>query len=128
MSVAITEGVEIRVSVVYRQDLSNIEKNLYFFNYEVFITNHNPFAIQLLHRNWYVFDSMNDTNLISGEGVVGEKPILKSHKSYTYMSGCEMFSEMGYMKGFYTFKNLSSDKIFQVVIPKFHLIFPPKLN
>ncbi|MCO5258564.1 MAG: Co2+/Mg2+ efflux protein ApaG [Crocinitomicaceae bacterium] len=128
MSVAITEGVEIRISVTFRSDLSNGESNSYFFNYEVFITNHNLFPIQLLHRNWHIFDSMHDISTVSGEGVIGEQPILRPHKSFTYMSGCELFSELGYMKGFYTFKNLSSEKIFRVEIPKFQLIYPPRLN
>lgn len=128
MNVAITEGIEIRVKVTFRSDLSQIENESFFFNYEVFIENHNAFSVQLQHRNWYIFDSMNDANLVSGEGVVGEKPILKPQESYSYMSGCELFSEIGYMKGFYTFKNLETGKSFQVLIPKFHLVFPPRLN
>ncbi|MEZ4889069.1 MAG: Co2+/Mg2+ efflux protein ApaG [Crocinitomicaceae bacterium] len=128
MSVAITEGVEIRVSVTFREDLSNIHMGSFFFNYDVFITNHNLFPIQLLHRNWHIFDSMHDTNYVSGEGVVGEQPILRPHKTYNYMSGCELFSEIGYMKGFYTFKNLNTEKLFKVEIPKFQLLYPPRLN
>lgn len=128
MNVAITEGIEIRVNVIFRPDLSQIENNSFFFNYEIFIENHNSFQVQLLHRNWYIFDSLNDANLVSGEGVVGEKPVLKPQESYTYMSGCELYSEIGYMKGFYTFRNLLTGQTFQVVIPKFQLFFPPRLN
>lgn len=128
MNVAITEGIEIRVKVTFRPDLSQVENESFFFNYEIFIENHNAFSVQLQHRNWYIFDSMNDASVVSGEGVVGEKPILKSQESYSYMSGCELFSEIGYMKGFYTFINLETRQSFQVMIPKFHLVFPPRMN
>lgn len=128
MNVSITEGIEIRVNTFFRPDLSQIENNSFFFNYEVVIENHNTFPVQLLHRNWYIFDSMYDANLVSGEGVIGEKPTLKPQESYTYMSGCELHSEVGYMKGFYTFRNLLTGQTLQVVIPQFQLIYPPRLN
>ncbi|MBC9811308.1 Co2+/Mg2+ efflux protein ApaG [Crocinitomicaceae bacterium CZZ-1] len=128
MNVAITEGVEIRVNVIFRPDLSQVENDSFFFNYEVFMENHNSFPVQLLYRNWYIFDSMNDASVVSGEGVIGEQPTLKSQDTYTYMSGCELYSEIGYMKGFYTFRNLLTGENFQVVIPQFDLFFPPRLN
>lgn len=128
METLITEGVEIRVCTFYRQDLSNVELESFFFNYEIFIENHNSFPIQLMHRNWFIFDSMNDANIISGEGVVGELPVIKPQESFEYMSGCELSSEIGFMKGFYTFKNLNTGRSFQVMIPQFELAFPPRLN
>lgn len=128
MGIAITEGIEIRVRAFFRSDLSQVENDSFFFNYEIFIENHNAFPVQLLHRNWYVFDSLQEVSLISGEGVIGEQPILKPQENFTYMSGCEIFSEFGAMKGFYTFKNLATGNKFQVYIPKFELIFPPSLN
>lgn len=128
MNIAITEGIEIRVNVIFRSDLSQVENSSFFFNYEIFIENHNSFPVQLLHRNWYIFDSLSDVNFVSGDGVVGEQPILKPNETYTYMSGCELYSEIGYMKGFYLFKNLLSNQTFQVFIPKFELEFPPRLN
>ena len=73
--------------------------------------NHNSFPVQLLHRNWYIFDSMSDASVVSGEGVVGEQPTLKSQDTYTYMSGCELYSEIGYMKGFYTF-NILKEQVY----------------
>ena len=128
MEILITEGVEIRVNTFFRADLSSIENDSFFFNYEIFIENHNPFAIQLSHRNWYIFDSLNDANVVSGEGVIGELPILKPYETYTYMSGCELFSELGFMKGYYTFKNLNTGTNFHALIPKFQLAYPPRLN
>ncbi len=128
MNTATTEGVQITVNTQFRPDLSQIAESQFFFNYRITIENHNEFDVQLLNRDWCIFDSLNEPNFVSGHGVVGEQPILKPGQTFTYTSGCELFSEMGFMKGFYTFKNLKNGQLFQVFVPTFKLIYPPKLN
>ena len=128
METAITEGVQITVETKFRSDLSHVIDNQFFFNYTITMENRNNFTVQLLSRDWYIFDSLNEPNFVSGNGVIGEQPILKPGQQFTYMSGCELFSEIGFMKGFYTFKNLTDNKLFQVYVPIFKLIHPPSLN
>ena len=128
MSTLTTSGVQITVSTQFRQDFSSISKSMLFFNYRIDILNSNEFDIQLLTREWYIFDSLNEANIISGEGVIGQQPTISPSETYTYTSGCELHSEIGMMKGFYTFKNLETSKIFQVFVPTFKLEFPGKLN
>lgn len=128
MNTAITEGVKITVKTQFRPDLSNVANNQFFFNYLIKMENHNNFDIQLLNRDWYIFDSLNEPNFVSGHGVVGEQPILKPGQTFSYTSGCELFSEIGFMKGFYTFKNLNDGKLFQVYVPTFKMFYPPRLN
>lgn len=128
MVVAITKGVEIRAFTSFKEDFSELDNNLYYFNYEIHIENHNTFPIQLISRNWFIFDSLHDAVHVQGEGVVGEQPILKQQEKFNYVSGCEIYSEIGYMKGFYTFKNLENGTHFQVQIPRFELIYPNRLN
>jgi ApaG protein len=128
METAITEGVQITVETNFRSDLSHVIDNQFFFNYTITMENHNNFTVQLLSRDWYIFDSLNEPNFVSGNGVIGEQPVLKPGQQFTYMSGCELFSEIGFMKGFYTFKNLADGKLFQVYVPIFKLIHPPRLN
>jgi ApaG protein len=108
--------------------LSNCEQGRCFFNYRVVIENCNPFKIQLVHRDWYIFDSLKEANFVSGEGVVGEQPHLLPNESFSYTSGVEIASEIGYMKGFYTFINLGTESHFQVHVPVFQLVVPSKLN
>lgn len=124
----ISEGVRISVTTQFRPDLSDILHNTLFFNYRIQIENLNSHNVQLLKRDWFIFDSLEEHSYVSGEGVVGEQPILTSGENYSYVSGCELRSEIGYMKGFYTFKNLTNGSLFQVRIPKFDLIYPGKLN
>lgn len=128
MKTATTEGVQISVSIRFRSDLSDLFQDKYFFNYRIEIQNNNTFEIQLIHRDWIIFDSLEEVSFVSGEGVVGEQPILNTGQKYAYVSGCELSSEIGQMKGFYTFKRLENDALFQVHIPQFDLIYPGKLN
>ena len=125
---AITKGVKVTVKVIFREDISEVESYTYFYNYEIRMENCNDFPVQLLTRNWYIFDSLDEINLVSGEGVVGQQPILKPGESFVYVSGCELTSDFGYMKGSYTFKNLETGIYFSVIIPVFHLSYPPRLN
>lgn len=128
MVTAISEGVRITVNTQFRPDLSQLDMGLYFFNYRVEIENNNSFKIQLMHRDWYVFDSLNDASFVSGEGVIGEQPMLLPGERFIYTSGAELSSEIGFMKGFYTFLNTGTETYFQVNVPTFHFISPPRLN
>jgi ApaG protein len=128
MSTLITSGIQISVQTQFRPDMSNIVKSEFLFNYRIYIENTNPFSVQLMTRDWYIFDSLYTARYVSGEGVIGEQPILKPGENYTYASGCNLYSEIGMMKGFYTFKNLVDGELFEVFVPTFKLEYLPKLN
>lgn len=126
--IAITDGVAVKVTTQFRADVSQIKEGSYFFNYRIDIENQNNFSVQLIHRDWFIFDSLNYPEHVSGEGVVGQQPIFEAGEIYNYTSGCEIHSEVGRMHGFYTFLNLQTNEIFKVDIPSFQLIFPGRLN
>lgn len=128
VSTLTTSGIEIMVKPEYRNDLSQIDNHSYIFNYTIQVKNMNPFDVQLIHRDWYIFDSLNEIRLVSGEGVIGQQPILKPGDSFTYTSGCDLDSEIGFMKGFYTFKKCSDGDLFRVTVPQFNLEYPAKMN
>ncbi len=128
MSTLITSGIQISVETQFRPDLSSIINSEYFFNYRIDIENTNGFDVQLITRDWYIFDSLNEARYVSGEGVIGEQPILKPGEKFTYTSGCDLRSEVGMMKGFYTFKNLIDGELFEVFVPTFTLEYVAKLN
>jgi ApaG protein len=128
MSTLITSGIQISVRTQFRPDLSNIINSEYFFNYTIDIENTNSFDVQLMMRDWYIFDSLSDARYVNGEGVIGVQPILKPGEKFTYTSGCDLRSEVGMMKGFYTFKNLIDGELFEVFVPTFSLEYVAKLN
>lgn len=128
MNTLITSGIQISVKTLFRSDLSNLFEQSFFFNYLIEIENQNEFDVQLMTREWYIFDSLSEAKYVNGEGVIGEQPVLKPGERFNYTSGCELFSDSGLMKGFYTFKNLSTGELFQVFVPTFLLEYPGKLN
>jgi len=128
MKTLTTSGIQISVVTKYREDLSDIASAQYFFNYSIVMENMNDFSVQLMVRDWYIFDSLNEVQYVNGSGVMGEQPILKPGEQFQYTSGCEIFSDLGSMKGFYTFKNLHEGGLFHVYVPKFKLEYPGKLN
>ena len=128
METLTTSGIQISVKTDFRKDLSELQESQYFFNYHIAIENHNDFEVQLISREWYVFDSLSEARYIHGVGVVGEQPVFKQGDSYFYTSGCDLHSEIGLMKGFYTFKNLNTGELFEVFVPTFRLEFQGKLN
>jgi ApaG protein len=128
MNTLITSGIQISVKTDFRYDLSEIVESKYFFNYTIEMQNTNSYSVQLRSRDWYIFDSLDDARFVSGPGVVGEEPILKPGERFAYTSGCDLHSEIGLMKGFYTFQNMVDGELFEVFVPTFRLEYPPKLN
>ena len=124
----ISEGVNIIVDSRYQPEHSNPEKNQFTFIYKITIENNNDFAVRLLRRRWFIFDSNGVKREVEGEGVVGIQPMIEPSKSYHYISGCNLNTELGKMQGSYLLENLSNKKTFNVVIPAFVLEAPFKLN
>lgn len=124
----ISSGVEITVETFYQSDYSNPLNHEFMFAYRVTIENHNGFAVKLLRRHWYIFDSNGDKREVEGEGVVGVQPVLEPNERYQYVSGCNLRSEMGKMYGTYLMENLNNKATFRVKIPSFQMIVPFKGN
>lgn len=124
----ISSGVEITVETFYQSDYSNPLNHEFMFAYRITIENHNGFAVKLLRRHWYIFDSNGDKREVEGEGVVGVQPVLEPNERYQYVSGCNLRSEMGKMYGTYLMENLNNKATFSVKIPAFQMIVPFKSN
>lgn len=123
-----THNIEISVEVKYWPQHSVPGENHYFFVYFITIENKSDFSVQLTRRHWDIFDSIGDNRVVEGEGVVGETPVLEPGQKFEYNSGCNLTSEIGFMKGYYTLVKLADGKEFNVEIPKFELIVPGKMN
>lgn len=123
-----TDNIEISVRSVYVSEQSIPREGHYFFVYFIRITNKGNAAVQLLSRHWEIFDSNGDKRVVDGEGVVGETPVIEPGESYEYNSGCNLSTEIGYMKGHYNMQKVFDNTSFKAKIPKFDLIVPAKLN
>ena len=128
MNSIISEGVEVSVETYYQPDYSNPVQSEFMFAYRISIENHNSFPVKLHRRHWYIFESNGSNREVEGEGVVGVQPSLGAGEVYKYVSGCNLRTEMGRMKGTYQMENLHSKLMFEVNIPSFEMIVPFKNN
>lgn len=120
---AITEGIVVRVAVNFLPEQSRIDAGKWFWVYHIRIENDSDQAVQLLTRHWRITDGRGMINLVEGDGVVGEQPLLQPGQSHDYVSGCPLTTPHGSMEGHYTFRR-ADDSLFEVAIPFFPLAAP----
>ncbi|MGI4020121.1 MAG: Co2+/Mg2+ efflux protein ApaG [Janthinobacterium lividum] len=124
----ITDGVKVSVETLYQQEYSNPANEHFMFAYKVTIENMGDYAVQLMRRHWDIFDSNGMHREVEGEGVVGLQPVIEPGSQHEYVSGCNLKTEMGSMKGGYQMVRLLDNQEFEVKIPEFNLVAPYKLN
>jgi ApaG protein len=124
----ITNGIHISVKTVFNGTTHRNEQLYYMFSYFVSIKNTTKDTVQLLECFWNIYDSLNDSEFVEGEGVVAQTPILTSNDIYNYKSHCFLNSNSGAMKGFYKMKNTETSDEFMVAIPTFQFSTKPQQN
>ncbi|MBN7817200.1 Co2+/Mg2+ efflux protein ApaG [Algoriphagus pacificus] len=122
MVTAVTEGIQVSVEVTYQAEFSSPHQHHYVFTYKVTIQNKSPYTVQLLKRKWEIFDAAESPKIVEGDGVVGQQPILETGESHSYVSGCNLKSGLGKMKGIYYMEKLFDGKSIEVVVPEFQMI------
>src|ERR1700744_6362751 len=128
MVTTITDGVKVSVETIYQPEYSNPANDHFMFAYRVIIENLTDYAVQLLSRHWYIFDSNGAKREVEGEGVVGQQPMIEPGQSHEYVSGCNLKTDMGSMKGEYHMMRMLDNFQFDVQIPEFYLITPYRMN
>jgi ApaG protein len=128
MVAKITDGVKVSVETTYQPEYSNPANEHFMFAYKIQIENLGDYSVQLLRRHWVIFDSSGEKREVEGEGVVGLQPVLAPGQHHEYVSGCNLKTDMGSMKGTYQMKRLVDNELFDVNIPEFILIAPFKSN
>lgn len=128
MATKITNGVVVSVIAEYQKEYSSPMQQHFVFTYKIRIENHSDSTVQLLRRHWHIFDSNGIQREVEGEGVVGQTPVLEPGDTHEYISGSNLKTEMGKMRGTYLMESVMSGQQFYVEIPEFLLIAPQKLN
>ncbi|WP_395332243.1 Co2+/Mg2+ efflux protein ApaG [Novosphingobium sp. BL-8H] len=124
---AITEGVTVRVAVNFLPEQSRIEAGKWFWVYHIRIENDSDDTLQLLTRHWRITDANGEVNLVEGEGVVGEQPLIRPGRSHDYVSGCPLSTPQGSMEGYYTFVRSDGTEV-EALIPFFPLAAPARVG
>ncbi len=124
----VTKGIKISITTNFEGRHFQKSQLFYLFSYSITIENQNNDTVQLTSRHWNIYDSLNETETVEGQGIVGKKPILKPNEIHTYTSNCLLRSTAGSMNGFYSMNNFSTSKKFIVQIPTFQLMVPSTFN
>jgi ApaG protein len=122
-----TQGVLVSVRTAYLPDQSSRQLEHYVFAYKILITNESEAPVKLLRRKWFIKDALGREHIITGEGVVGQQPLLQPGQSHEYISGCDFTTPVGQMHGFFYMTRPDGTE-FRVRIPKFTMVANFVLN
>lgn len=121
---AVTNGIEVTVRTFYLEDQSDPDQGQWVWAYQVQINNLGKETVQLLRRTWRITDAHGRIQVVQGDGVVGEQPILEPGESFEYTSGTPLETSSGIMVGVYHMVAVASETAFDVTIPAFSLDSP----
>lgn len=128
MVTIVTKGIKVSVETNYRPEHSQPAHEHFVFTYRITIENNSNNTVQLRARHWVIIDASHPTHEVDGDGVVGKQPILEPGEIHQYVSGCNLKSGIGKMKGFYLMERILDGKRFKVEIPEFTMVVPYMLN
>ena len=124
---AISHDFQVPAISRFMPERSNQEIPIFFFAYWITIKNQGVVPAKLLNRYWNITDADGRINEVRGEGVIGEKPLIKPGQSFEYNSFCPLPTNFGFMKGYYEMQGADKNT-FQVEIPQFRLATPKSAN
>jgi len=119
--------VKIQVATQYVDDHSEPEIDRYVFAYTITIENCSNVATRLLSRHWVITDANGKVQEVTGDGVVGEQPMLDPGETYRYSSGTVLETPVGAMQGSYRM-HADDGFDFDAPIPPFTLAVPGMLH
>lgn len=119
----ITENIAIRAEPAYLDDQSSPDEGRYVWAYRIIIENRGNKVVRLKSRYWRITDAHGQTQEVSGEGVVGEQPILNPGQVFEYTSGTPLNTPGGFMTGNYTME-YEDGTSFTAFVPAFSLDSP----
>ncbi|GGR32343.1 ApaG domain-containing protein [Deinococcus ruber] len=114
---------DLRVTVEprFRPDYS--EPGRWLFQYIIRIENHTSESWQVVAREWMITDGLGRVTSVSGEGVVGQMPILPPGGVYVYDSFVTLESTPGRMSGLLMLRD-AWNAPGRTYIPEFELRLP----
>ena len=126
-SETVTDGIRVRVQSFYVPERSAPQRNLYYFAYQIRISNEGPAPARLVSRHWVITDGNGAVEEVRGPGVVGESPRLERGETFEYTSACPLPTPLGSMHGRYHM--IRDDGLsFDAEIAPFALELPHSLN
>lgn len=118
-----THAIKVTAIPQFLQEHSEPGDDHYVWAYTIELENLGAQTVQLLNRYWNITDAHGLIQEVQGEGVVGEKPVLKPGEAYRYTSGTALGTPSGIMHGKYELETPEGAR-FEIDIPAFSLDSP----
>lgn len=118
-----THGVIVRVTPHFMDEESAPSENKYFWAYQIEIENTNDHSVQLLTRHWRITDRNGRIQEVTGDGVIGQTPVIEPGETFEYTSGAPLAAPSGVMVGSYGLSNGCGEEL-TIAIPAFSLDSP----
>lgn len=118
-----TAGVRVWVEPRFLEAQSDPAVGRYVWRYDVIVENRRNDTIQLIARQWSIFDADGQREDVNGLGVVGEQPHIPPNDRFRYRSGAPLRTPSGLMRGSYHMLDGAGES-FRVEIPAFSLDSP----
>ena len=94
----ITRGLKISIRTTYHGSFVKNQVLHYAFRYHVSIENQSNHIVQLISRQWKVFETAS-VQYFGKEKKMLKKPTMKPGETYVYNSGCLLTSPIGFIQG-----------------------------
>lgn len=115
--------IEVAVATTFLDSQSFPEMSRYVWAYQVRIANHGTEPVRLRRRYWRITDARGHVTEVSGDGVVGEQPLIAPGEIYEYASAAPLETPSGLMGGHYEMEDPEGAR-FDVAVPVFSLDSP----
>jgi len=122
-----TNGIRVTVTPEFLEDQSEPDEHRYVWAYTVRIANETGRPVCLKTREWRITDALGRTQIVRGDGVVGEQPFLEPGGSFEYTSGAPLPTPSGLMTGAYGMET-DAGETFDAQIPAFSLDSPHEIR
>lgn len=120
----VTRGVRVRVQPRYMAEHSDPGTRQFVFAYHVRIENEGSAPVRLISRRWIITDANGESHEVSGEGVIGQQPVIVPGGAYEYASFCPLPTAWGTMEGSYRMELPNGGGTFDAAIGRFYLVSP----
>lgn len=124
----VTRGIRVNIRATFLPDESAPQHQYHVFAYQVEIVNESDAPVKLISREWHIVNALGEQREVTGEGVIGQQPIIQPGDMHRYVSGAHFSTPIGQMYGYYYMENLRDGSMMQVVIPPFVLQAPFSQN
>jgi ApaG protein len=119
--------LNVGVKTEFLAEQSDPSRNRYVFAYKITITNSGMQSAQLMSRKWIITDGDGKIQEVSGQGIVGQQPIIEPGQQHQYTSGTVLETKVGSMSGSYSMIAADGHE-FSALIPSFTLSYPNALH